>query len=129
MNYQEIVIKLASEFHESWRMLRLKTREDGSPYFEERWKETGDAEMDAKIITGELFGKQYRLSPETGKPEFDIANLKFENLSEKWQKENFLSAKTCLETASEGLIPLASAVHNKWLERNAYAKDDPERGV
>jgi hypothetical protein len=105
---------IASQLHEDWRKTRLN--EDGT--YEPRLKNTSDQEW---------------IAAHDGSTEVDIANTTYENLPADWQAENATAGEvvaTELVTShrnSEVITPdkveeIASIVHDKWLERNEWAK-------
>lgn len=111
--------KMWSYLHEEWRKTRLK--EDGT--YEPRMKKSKDDEWTEKHGTDDV----------------DIANTKFEDLPSNWQYENLEAAKVAVDlvyekvASGEEITPemieeMSSVVHEKWLERNDWAKDG-ELGV
>lgn len=106
---------VAAEFHEDWRENFL--RDQGSRA--KRVKTTTDASWIAKRGTDKV----------------DIAHTKFDDLPEDWQKENMEAAKVATNFVANHLDSLgtpqerarvlsagAAHVHDKWLERNRWAK-------
>lgn len=103
------VNSMASSLHEEWRKTRLNA--DGS--YEPRWKVSKDAAWNAAHGTDQC----------------DIANTKYEDLPSNWQSDNFEAARTAVEAVSKfGVSAEAgSLIHEGWMVRNAWAKDDPEQ--
>jgi hypothetical protein len=109
-NQQNFIEATASQFHETWRAGRRKP--DGS--FEPRPKETKDPQWIALHGTNQV----------------DIANTAYPALPADWQAENRASAVVAVGAimAQAGLLNAAfieqasSLIHDKWLERNSYAK-------
>jgi hypothetical protein len=105
---------IASQLHEDWRKTRLN--EDGT--YEPRLKNTSDQEW---------------ISAHDGLAEVDIANTTYENLPADWQAENatagevvatelVTSRRNGLDITPKKVEEIASIVHDKWLERNEWAK-------
>ncbi len=108
------VQKMGSYLHEEWRKTRLK--EDWT--YEPRMKKSKDLAWTEKHGTDDV----------------DIANTSFEDLPSNWQYENLEAAKVAVELVyekvasgeeitSEMIEEMSSVVHEKWLERNDWAKD------
>lgn len=106
--------EIASQLHEDWRKTRLN--EDGS--YEPRIKNTSDAEW---------------ISAHDGASEVDIANTSYEDLPADWQAENaqagevvateiIIESRNNDEFTPQIVEKIASKVHDKWLERNTWAK-------
>lgn len=105
---------VASKLHEDWRKTRLN--EDGS--FEPRLKKTSD---------------QKWINDHEGIDEVDIANTSYEDLPSDWQAENATAGEVVAtelviakrngeEMTPEMVEMIASIVHDKWLQRNEWAK-------
>lgn len=108
---QTFVNAVASAFHEAWRAPRRKA--DGT--FEPRIKETKDPAWIAAHGTHQV----------------DIANTPYAALPADWKAENLASAQIAvqliLDQKGQLITPAmieagSSVIHDKWLERNAWAK-------
>lgn len=106
------IYDLASTLHEEWRKTRLNP--DGT--YEPRIKSTSD---------------QAWIDSRGGVAEVDIANTSFGELPADWQEENTIAsaividelAKYDLSEVSDDVVEqISSTVHDKWLERNGWAK-------
>ena len=106
---------VASVLHEDWRKTRLN--EDGS--YEPRLKSTNDEAW---------------ISTHGGSTEVDIANSTYDELPADWKAENaaagevvatelVLLQRNGVEVTPEVVEQVSSKVHDKWLERNTWAKD------
>jgi hypothetical protein len=111
---ESLATTVASRLHEDWRKTRLN--EDGS--YEPRVKSTSDQEW---------------IASHGGADEVDIANTTFEALPTDWKAENakagevvatelVLLQRNGVEVNPETVEMVASKVHDKWLERNNWAK-------
>ena len=120
---EALAYSLGADLHETWRRgYALKnTLEDGT--VKPREKKTKDEEWIAKNGTNIV----------------DIANRTFAELPKDWQGENLEAAKVAIdlvygkmmagqEISEEELQRLSAIVHEKWLERNEWARDG-ELGV
>lgn len=105
---------IAAQLHEDWRKTRLQ--EDGS--YEPRLKSTSDQEWIA--AHGDV-------------SEVDIANTSFEDLPADWKAENaaagevvatelIIMQRNGTEMTPEKVEEISAKVHDKWLERNTWAK-------
>lgn len=114
---KESVENLGNEIHEEWRKSRY--REESKDY-EPVIRKTG-------------------LQDHDGAKEVDIANTKYEDLPDEWQRENKISAEIAPGEVKEAInagTPLdelfieaaSSALHEKWLERNSsFATQDQKK--
>lgn len=120
---EALAYSLGADLHETWRRgyAASNTLEDGT--VKPREKKTTDEEWIAKNGTNIV----------------DIANRTFAELPKDWQGENLEAAKVAIdlvfekmmagqEISEEELQRLSAIVHEKWLERNEWAKDG-ELGV
>jgi len=118
-----LAYSLGADLHESWRKgyAAKNTQEDGT--IKPREKKTSDEVWIAKHGTNII----------------DIANASFAELPKDWQGENLEAARVAVdlvygqvmagqEISEEELQRLSAIVHEKWLERNTWAKDG-ELGV
>ena len=127
---KNIANRVAKELHDNWRKTRLK--EDGS--YEPRWKKINDKSYIKKLDKNKL-PSNIRLA-ENGY-EIDIANSSYSQLSYDWQKENYEAARVVAglvineskreNQQEENLtkLEIGREIHNEWLKRNQWAKDDP----
>jgi len=106
--------KMASQLHENWRATRLQADCSFSP----RLKTTTDSAW---------------ISAHEGNNQVDIANTIFSELPRDWQRENYLAALTALILVVNNplatLEQLAAEIHDAWLERNGWAKNDLKLGL
>ena len=133
-------LRVAAYGHELWRETRAivegeqERAFDGKPLREARWKAVGTTDPNVLAHIPE----QFKRAGESGEIEHDIANLPYERLSPKWQKENADNAWAVRE-----LMELALArgeepqevyelslnevagcfVHSRWLLRNDWARE------
>lgn len=120
---EALAYSLGADLHASWRKTYAKenTLEDGT--VKPRMKKTIDK----------------RWIEEHGTDMVDIANTVFAELPTDWQGENLEAAKVAVdlvfgkmmagqEITEEVLQRLSAIVHEKWLERNEYARSG-ELGV
>ena len=118
---EHMAFAIGGRLHDDWRKTRLQ--ENGT--FEPRWKAVKD-EGFAKTLKGDM--PSYVRKVEDGY-EIDIANASFEQLSKDWQHENLEAGSVVtdiiyamdLGERIEGNV-IGGIIHEKWLERNAYAK-------
>ena len=120
---EALAYSLGADLHETWRRgyAAKNTLEDGT--VKPREKKTKDEEWIAKNGTNVV----------------DIANRTFAELPKDWQGENLEAARVAIdlvygkmmagqEISEEELQRLSAVVHEKWLERNEWARDG-ELGV
>lgn len=111
---ESIKNEIASQLHEDWRKTRLN--EDGT--YEPRLKPTKDQEW---------------INAHSGISEVDIANSTYDELPSDWQAENAAAGEVVatelvilqrngVEITLEVVDEVSSKVHDKWLERNTWAK-------
>lgn len=131
LNYEEIkeslINSLWSDFHDAWRSVRKKM-EDGT--YEPRWKPAKDEE----------WSKAHGWAQE-----LDIANTKFEDLSQYYKQENYEAAKCAINLVYDKIIAcltpkeqwerwrdvftletvegLSSVVHDERMKRNPWDKE------
>ncbi len=121
---ENITNSVAESLHELWRKTRLK--EDGT--YEPRWKSIADIQFMVKLDKNNLppnvrMGKMGY--------EIDIANSSYNQLSFDWQRENYEAARVVaglvIRDKKEHLSinKIGEEIHNEWLKRNQWAKDDP----
>ena len=121
---ENITNSVAESLHEIWRKTRLK--EDGT--YEPRWKKINDMSYLEKLDKNNL-PSNVRLT-ENGY-EIDIANSSYNQLSFDWQKENYEAARVVaglvIKSQKDNLssLEIGDEIHNEWLKRNQWAKDDP----
>lgn len=121
---KNITNSVAESLHEIWRKTRLK--EDGT--YEPRWKKINDVNYINKLDKNKL-PSNVRLA-ENGY-EIDIANSSYNQLSFDWKKENYEAARVVaglvIKDKKEHLDTnkIGQEIHNEWLKRNQWAKDDP----
>ena len=119
--------KIASAFHDNWRKKRLK--KDGT--IEPRWKKVKDVEFIKALDLGNL-PDTIRITPEND-VEIDIANTCYSQLSEDWKSENKQAAEVVTEILTSGKTytreEIGDIIHTAWLERNPWAKSDPDLGL
>ena len=118
---------LAYALHEEWRKTRLKA--DGS--YEPRWKKIKDDNYIKDLNKKDL--PSYVRKNEEGIWEIDIANAGYTQLSADWQAENKAAAEVVAQIIESGKNysreEIGDIIHNAWLERNSWAKDDPVLGL
>lgn len=112
---ESTTMAVGAQLHEDWRKTRLN--EDGS--YEPRVKVTNDKEW---------------ISQHGGATEVDIANTSFDDLPADWKAENAAAGEVVatelvilqrngVEATPEVIEEVSSKVHDKWLERNTWAKE------
>ena len=127
---KNIANSVAKELHDNWRKTRLK--EDGS--YEPRWKKINDNKYIEKLDKNNL-PSNVKLTDKGY--EIDIANSSYIQLSLHWKKENYEAARVVAVLVINELkrenqheekltkLEIGREIHNEWLKRNQWAKDDP----
>lgn len=118
--------KIASALHEDWRKTRLQ--KDGT--YEPRWKKVKDLKF-VKALDFSVLPHNVRIT-ENNDVEIDIANSTYFELSEDWKEENKAAAEVVAEIVESGKVlsreEAGEIIHEEWLKRNNWAKDDPILG-
>ncbi len=118
--------KIASALHEDWR----KTMQQGDSVYEPRWKKVKDLTFVEALDFSNL-PHNVRII-DNDNVEIDIANSTYFELSEDWKAENKAAAEVVASIVESGKElsreEAGEIIHDEWLKRNNWAKDDPVLG-
>ena len=116
--------RTASQLHKNWRKEFALNNGNETP----RWKKIKDIEFVASLDESNL---PATIRKQEDIWEIDIAHTPFEKLSSDWQYENMEAGKIVAGLVMRSKIEnlskdeVGTIIHNEWLKRNEWAKDDP----
>lgn len=130
-NLTQLYNLTAASLHESWRHTYAKNNRDENGIILPRWKVIKDKSFIDQLDSNNLPSNIRKIDD---KYEIDIANTKYESLSSDWQRENLEAAKIASGLAIISLTiridlrQIGHVIHEQWLNRNAWAKNDAVLG-